>query len=111
MTVLAGAAQERKKPPTFSFITISFLHLLHRMQKSLTATNQKVGGSNPFWRTTFSCGKQAISSEIACFFTFLEFAKICANKIANIKFLRFLCKQRFKHPFSFPDPLAEFASV
>ena len=81
------------------------------MRKFLTATNQKVGGSNPFWRTTFSCGKQAISSEIACFFTFLEFAKICANKIANIKFLRFLCKQRFKHPFSFPDPLAEFASV
>ena len=48
------------------------------------ATNQKVGGSNPFWRTTFSCGKQAISSEIACFFNFLEIYKNGTDEGANI---------------------------
>ena len=56
MTVLAGAAQNNKKPPAFSFLTIGFLHFLQRVQKHATATNQKVGGSNPFWRTTFLVG-------------------------------------------------------
>ena len=82
-TVQANAAQKRRKPPTFQFITVVLKHYLRGLRKLPTATNQKVGGSNPFWRTTFSCGKQAISSEIACFFIFQGFTIFAANRSAN----------------------------
>ena len=49
--VHAGAAQKCRRPPTLRYITVDLEHFLREVRKSPTATNQKVGGSNPFWRT------------------------------------------------------------